>query len=361
MTFAGRSLDIVVLGVSFLGTVALTPVARRLALRLGFVDRPAAHKFHRSPTPYLGGLAVAVVVLGFVAVDLIANPGLRTKILAFGVGGALVAGVGLLDDWRGLGITVRLAVQSIAAAVLWLGGIGLTPTHLRPVNLGLTILVVVLVTNSINLLDNMDGLAAGAVAIAAICCYAMAAWEGQRLIAPIAMAVAGACIGFLCYNFPPARIFLGDAGSLLLGFSLAAILVQINLHSDPLVTRVVARALVIGVPLFDTALVVASRRRAKRPVLRGGTDHLSHRLLRSGLTPRGTAVAIYLLSAASGALGLALVRSASGLATLSILFSLVVGVPILIRVLESPRLSPAKTSQIANTPGQRRDTLRGAG
>jgi len=206
----------------------------------------------------------------------------------------------------------------------------------------------------------MDGLAAGVVMIACVCCYLMATWEGQLIVAPLALTVAGASLGFLRYNFPPARIFLGDAGSLLLGFCLAAILIEVNLPSDPLLTRVLGRAMVIAVPLFDTLLVVVSRRRGGRPVLQGGTDHLSHRLRRSGLTAKGTAVAIYLLTTACGAVGLALVRSASTPYTVVVLISLVLGLPILIRALERPTAAAPKTSQIANTSPSARDTLRGA-
>jgi UDP-GlcNAc:undecaprenyl-phosphate GlcNAc-1-phosphate transferase len=360
MTGAEILRDLLAFCLSFLLVLVLTPIARNLALRVGFVDRPASHKFHSEPTPYLGGLAVAVVVLGSIVVQLLANHSLHLRIAAFGIGAAIVGTIGLLDDWRGLGIAPRVVAQAAAACVLWIGGIRLEPSGFAPVDLAVTVLVVVLVTNSINLLDNMDGVAAGTVAIAALTCYVMATWGGQLLIAPLALTVAGACVGFLRYNFPPASIFLGDAGSLLLGFCLAAILIEVKLPADPLLTRVVASALVIAVPLFDTMLVVVSRRRGGRPVLRGGTDHLSHRLRRSGLTPRGTAVAIYLLSAASGALALALMRSANSFATATILASLIVGLPILIRALERPVPGGAKTSQIANTSPQARDTLRGA-
>ena len=360
MTGAVTARDLLVFGLAFAFTLLLTPAARRIALRIGFVDRPASHKFHSAPTPCLGGLAVALVVLGSLCIQLVIHPNLRDRVLAFGIGAALVGGIGLVDDWRGLGITPRLAAQSAAAIVLWLGGIRLQPSGLEPLDLVVTVLMVLLLTNSINLLDNMDGIAAGTVAIAMLCCYVMATWQGQLVIAPLSLTVAGTCLGFLRYNFPPARIFLGDAGSLLLGFCLAAILIEVSIPQDPLVTRMVAGALIVAVPLFDTTLVVVSRWRGGRPVLRGATDHLSHRLRRSGLTPRGTAIAIYLLSGASGALGLVLVRSANGLMATTILASLLVALPILIRALERPAPTGAKTSRIANTSPQARDTLRGA-
>ena len=360
MTGAATVRDLLVFGFSCGCALLLTPLARTIALRTGLVDHPASHKFHTQPTPYLGGLAVSVVVLSSLAVQLAIHPNLRARVLAFGVGAALVGGVGLVDDWRGLGITPRVAAQSAAAILLWLGGIRLQPSGVPPLDLATTVLLVVLLTNSINLLDNMDGVAAGTVAIAMLCCYVVATWEGQLVIAPLSLTVAGACLGFLRYNFPPARIFLGDGGSLLLGFCLAAILIEVNLPDDPLVTRVVAGALIVALPLFDTMLVVVSRRRGGRPVLRGGTDHLSHRLRRAGLTPKGTAVALYLASGLAGALGLVLVRSANGFATAATLASLLVALPILIRALERPSAPSAKTSQIANTSPQARDTLRRA-
>lgn len=361
MTGDPTLLDLAVFLVALFGTLVLTPVARRIALRSGFVDKPASHKFHRQPTPYLGGMAVALVVLASIALQLLTHPALHARILAFGFGAALVGGVGLIDDWRGLGIAPRVVAQAAAAVLLWSGGIRLHTTGFAPIDLSITVAVVVLVTNSINLMDNMDGMAAGTVAIASLCCYVMAKWGGELLIAPLALTVAGACIGFLRYNFPPARIFLGDAGSLLLGFSVAALLIEVGLPSDPLITRVLARGLVIAVPLFDTLLVVLSRRRGGRPVLKGGTDHLSHRLLRSGLTPKGTAVVIYLISVMCGLVGLALVRTASRPAAIFTLAAVVLGTPLLIRALEEMVGTGPKTSRIANTSPQARDTLRGAG
>jgi len=351
--------DLAVLTGSLSASLILTPVARRIAVRAGLVDRPAPRKFHREPTPYLGGLAVALVVLVSIALETAAHPNLRGRILAFGAGATLVGATGLIDDWRSLGVRPRVAVQAAAAMLLWLAGIRLTPSGFAPIDLAVTIFVVVLVTNSVNLLDNMDGLAAGTVAIAAICYFFMAERQGQELIAPLALSVAGACIGFLRYNFPPARIFLGDAGSLLLGFCAATLLIEVNLPSHPLPTRVAAQALVLAVPLFDTILVVVSRRRGGRPVLQGGTDHLSHRLTRLGLTPRGTAVAIYVAGAACGGLALALLRPKGSLPSIAVLVALAGAVPILIGALERDPTHPSETSRIANTPSRARDTLRG--
>ena len=136
-------------------------------------------------------------------------------------------------------------------------------------------------------------------------------------------------------------------------------MIEVNLPSHPLPTRVAAQALVLAVPLFDTILVMVSRRRGGRPVLQGGTDHLSHRLTRLGLTPRGTAVAIYVAGAACGGLALALLRPKGSLPSIAVLVALAGAVPILIGALERDPTHPSETSRIANTPSRARDTLRG--
>jgi UDP-GlcNAc:undecaprenyl-phosphate GlcNAc-1-phosphate transferase len=189
-----------------------------------------------------------------------------------------VGAVGLIDDWKVLGAAPRLAVQAGGGALLWFTGVRLTPTGVPVIDLAVTVFVVLAVTNAFNLLDNMDGLAAGTAAIAAIFFFIAAAVEGQYLVGAMALAVAGGCLGFLPYNFHPARIFLGDAGSMFLGFLLSVLFIKIGLVGYPLVTRAAIPALIVGVALFDTTLVIWSRWRGGRRIFQGGTDHTSHRL-----------------------------------------------------------------------------------
>jgi UDP-GlcNAc:undecaprenyl-phosphate GlcNAc-1-phosphate transferase len=169
-------------------------------------------------------------------------------------------------------------VQAGAGALLWFSGIRLTPTGVPAFDFAATVFVVLVLTNAFNLLDNMDGLAAGTAAIAASFFFVATIAEGQHLVGAMALAVAGGCLGFLPYNFHPARIFLGDTGSMFLGFLLSVLFIKIGLVGYPLVTRAAIPVLIVGVALFDTSLVIWSRWRGGRPVFQGGTDHTSHRL-----------------------------------------------------------------------------------
>jgi UDP-GlcNAc:undecaprenyl-phosphate/decaprenyl-phosphate GlcNAc-1-phosphate transferase len=283
---------LVLLALAAGGVAVLTPVAIRVATQIGFVDAPAARKFHRRPTPYLGGLAVAGAVLVILGVSIVVRPEVRWELLAIAVGGLAVAVVGLRDDWSPIRPLPRLLVQAAAACVLWVGGIRIGATGIVAADLAITVFAVMAVTNAVNLLDNMDGVSTGAVAVASLFFFGIAVAQGQLLVAPMAAVLAGACLGFLPYNFHPARIFLGDAGALFLGFLLATLAIKLELPGSPTAVRVAVPLLVLGVPLFDMVLVVVSRYRAHRPVFQGATDHSAHRLVSLGLTPRGAFLVI---------------------------------------------------------------------
>jgi UDP-GlcNAc:undecaprenyl-phosphate GlcNAc-1-phosphate transferase len=298
--------DGIVFASAFGATALLTPLARRAAIRFGVVDRPAPHKFHQRATPYLGGLSVAVAVLILIGAEVTGNPTVRTQILAIGLGGLAVSGVGLIDDWRVLSALPRLGVQSGAAVGLWASGVRLAPTGVVPIDLAVTVFTVLAVTNSINLLDNMDGLSAGTTAVIALFFFLVAATQGQELVTAMALALAGGCLGFLPYNFHPARIFLGDAGTLFLGFLLAVLFIKVKLVGYPLATRAAVPLLLVSVPFFDTGLVVVSRWRAGRPIFRGSTDHSSHRLHLMLGSPGAVAMVTYGAAAVTGMVALGL-------------------------------------------------------
>jgi UDP-GlcNAc:undecaprenyl-phosphate GlcNAc-1-phosphate transferase len=291
------------------GAALLTPLLARAAVRLGLVDRPAPHKFHDAATPYLGGLSVAVPVLFVLLSALLMERSVFAQLATICLGAIGVASVGLVDDWRTIGPWPRLAVQAVAAVGLWTSGIQVNATGITLLDLPLTVLAVLTVTNAVNILDNMDGLAAGVVGIGSAFLFVAAFWQGQHLVSLMAIALAGASVGFLHYNFSPARIFLGDAGTLFMGFLLSATLLKLNLAGYPLVTRSLVPVLLVAVPLFDMVLVVGSRWRAGRPVFRGGIDHSSHRLVALGASPRATALYTYAGATAACATALALLRT----------------------------------------------------
>jgi UDP-GlcNAc:undecaprenyl-phosphate GlcNAc-1-phosphate transferase len=285
-------------GIALASSLALTPVAARLAHRTGVIDQPKENRFHSRATPYLGGLAIA----GGLVVAAAATAGSRLQLIVVVLGAVALAGVGLVDDLRGVGPVVKVACETAAGLALWGVGIRAGVTHVPVLDLLITVCWVVAVTNAVNLLDNMDGVTAGVTAIAATGLFAIAASQGDFLVASLALVTAGVSLGFLRYNFPPASIFMGDAGSLLLGFLLASLGLKLDLVGTDDLARSVIPVLAIGVPLFDMALVIISRLRAGTPIHLGGTDHTAHRLAARGLSGRRVAVAAY---AAQGATSLA--------------------------------------------------------
>ena len=301
----------VVYGAAFLlplaATLVATPLAAGLARRWGVLDRPGPRKRHLEATPYLGGVAL---VVGFVVAGLIlGETGRQAAVIASC--GVVVFLVGLVDDVRGLGAGLRAGVEAALAVGLWLAHVRAGFFDVTAIDLTLTIVWVVVITNAVNLVDNMDGLASGVTAIAGLAYFAIASAQGDYLVASLAAALAGTSVGFLRHNFPPARIFLGDAGSLLLGFLLAVLALMLDLEVSSDAIRIGVPALILGVPVFDTALVVVSRVRGGRPVLVGGTDHSSHRLAGFGLSPRGVAAVTYGGQLACSTIAIALARSSA--------------------------------------------------
>ncbi|MGH9283363.1 MAG: MraY family glycosyltransferase, partial [Acidimicrobiales bacterium] len=290
--------------VAFAGAAALVlslllvPVARRSALRFGVTDRPGRGKVHKMPTPCLGGVAVAVAVSGAALVG--GWRGEATSVLGAAL---LVACVGLADDVRTAKPSVRLAVEAVAAVVAFLAGARVQLLG-GPVDLVLTVVWLVVLTNAYNLLDNMDACASSIVAVSAGALLASAVLGDQVLVGTLAAAVAGAAAGFLAYNWHPARIFLGDAGSLFLGFLVSAIALKLRFPTGH-GPGVVAVGLVAAPALFDTTLVVISRVRAGLPIYIGGTDHTSHRLAGLGIATRVVALLLASVTALSGSLGVA--------------------------------------------------------
>ncbi len=288
---------------AFVLAVVGTPAMRRTALRLGVVDQPAKRKLHTAPVPLLGGVAIYGAVIG----SLLLYPERREVVQLAGIviGASWVSFWGLWDDRRGLPPSAKLAAQMVGAAILVAAGVRVALPVPEWADIGITVLWVVGVTNAFNLLDNMDGLSSGIGAVAAAYFLLMAAMNGQFLVGGLAAAVLGACIGFLLYNFNPARIFMGDSGSLFLGFVMAALAIKLRFPANVVWVTWMVPILVLGIPLFDTTLVIISRlRRGKNPFTTPGKDHVSHRLVELGWTRREAALLHYLAGCALGVLAI---------------------------------------------------------
>jgi UDP-GlcNAc:undecaprenyl-phosphate GlcNAc-1-phosphate transferase len=323
-----------VLVVAFGLSAALVPVAGSLARRYGVIDDPGPRKIHGRPTPRLGGVAVfaaftAVVLIGYFEVPILSRlPWVEThlagpvamlqeayrvqgKLMALVLGAAIAFGVGLLDDLLGgrFRVGVKLAGQILAALVLVVGGIRTDFLVYEPLNVAFTFVWVVGVTNAFNLLDNMDGLSAGVAFVASLVLLANAWLLGEFFISLVLVAFMGSLLGFLVYNWHPASIFLGDCGSLFIGFVLASltILQRFVSHASSTYFPVLMPVLVLALPILDTATVVFIRLREGRPIYVGDSRHLSHRLVSLGMTPPLAVLTIYLmtLGIGLGAVGLA--------------------------------------------------------
>jgi UDP-GlcNAc:undecaprenyl-phosphate GlcNAc-1-phosphate transferase len=289
----------------FATTLLLTPLVARAARRLGFMAHPMEGRFHSTATPYLGGLAMAGGLV--VVAQLVTGPAGQMAVVL--LGGLVMVCLGFLDDWRRVGPVVKVTVEASVGVACWIAGIRAGVFGIEALDLLLTVAWFVVVTNALNLLDNMDGVAAGVVAIASIGLFAIAAGQGEFLVGSLAIALTGTSLAFLRYNFPPARIFMGDAGSLPIGFLLAALCAKLDLVGPNNVVRAVIPILILAVPLFDMTLVVISRLRERVPVYQGGIDHSAHRLTARGYSGRAVALAAYAAQAACSSLALWLARS----------------------------------------------------
>ena len=300
------------LGVS----LALTPWMARTARRMGIVDRPdGGLKTQADPVPYLGGLAVFVSFLvGFAPFY-----ELDRQVLAILLGGTLVALLGLLDDLGDLKPGTKLLGQTLAILIVMKAGIAIKIVFLPSwIALPLSFLWLLGMTNAFNIIDIMDGLSSGVGAIACFFLFIVAHMGGQTGPASVAAALMGALAGFLIFNFRPARIYLGDAGSLFIGFMLGALgMVGVYARTNPV--AILAPVLILGVPIFDTLFVAAVRWMRGQNPLKGSPDHFALRLRKWRLTVAQTVVLSYAASVFLGICAMAMVFGSEKLA-LAVLF-----------------------------------------
>jgi UDP-GlcNAc:undecaprenyl-phosphate/decaprenyl-phosphate GlcNAc-1-phosphate transferase len=316
--------ELIALAVAFVSAIAslvLTPAIRAASIKIGFIDKPGERKIHSRDIAYGGGIAVAaamalVMLVGLPVVKSYYSFPVKTEdlsmpvllVLCLGSLGALV--LGLIDDKYKLSPRTKLAAQFVLAIAAVACGVRITAligdTWLMK---AVSVLWIVLITNSFNLLDNMDGLCAGTVAIAASVLSMVAIQSGQWTYALALAALAGACMGFLRYNRAPASIFLGDAGSLFVGYLMACFTVLVTYFQYNRSSRegselshlaVGIPVLILAIPLYDTLSVIVIRIREGRPIMRGDTSHFSHRLVDLGMSRRQAVTTIHLACIAIG-------------------------------------------------------------
>jgi len=287
---------------------ALTPLMRRIAIATDVIDRPnSSHKSYKQPVPYLGGVAIIIgVITTSYSTSLVSNFTANTFWLATTVlGPALVLGlIGLWDDLNNLKPLPRFIAQSIAgvftAGILIITDNVGNPTGSAIFDSIITVIWVVGICNSINFFDNLDGGAAGTVAISSIALAFLSLNGDQYLIAALATVTAGATLGFLVWNKSPAKIYMGDAGALFLGILLATLTIRLHPQSDTQIGSYFTPIFLLAIPILDTSVAVISRISRHISPFQGGQDHLSHRLVRAGFSRKQAAATLWGLSGLFG-------------------------------------------------------------
>jgi len=312
---------------SLLLSLILVPIAKKFAIRWNIHDQPGERKIHHTPKPYLGGVAIflsfIIVLLGNLVLFLILKdqasiqsnfPFLVAqysllikvwpKLAAILIGASIIVVVGVIDDINSTLISpkLKLLLQAIAAIIVVYFGVRISFFPLDWMDWVISIMWIVLITNSFNLLDNMDGLSSGVAIISALIFLLLSAYQGQFFIALILCIYIGSILGLLKYNYYPSTIFMGDAGSLFLGYILGTLTISasyVTPESTSLLPALMP-VIILSIPLFDTISVIIIRIRENRPIYVGDKRHLSHRLVDMGFSPRSAVNTIYLLTFAIG-------------------------------------------------------------
>lgn len=294
--------------IAFAISLAATPFVITLAHKIGAVDVPdSQRRVHKKPIPRLGGLAIfygfLVALLCFARID--------QQLRGILIGALIIVGIGIIDDVKQLRALIKLAAQILAAVIVVFHNVRITAIsvpsfisesgilHLGVFSIPITIAWIVIVTNAVNLIDGLDGLAVGISSIASFSLFFIAILGGEQNVAIISAALAGGCLGFLPYNFNPAKIFMGDTGSQFLGFMLSAICIQ-GLFKGYVIISFIIPLLILGLPLFDTMFAILRRAWNHKPIMGADRGHLHHRLLDSGFSQKQTVAILYVIASILG-------------------------------------------------------------
>jgi len=294
--------------VAFLASFASTPFARELAHKIGAIDVPKdARRMHKTPIPRLGGIAI---FFGFI-ISVVCFVVLTPHIIGIIAGSFLIVIMGALDDRKPIKALIKLLIQIVAALMVALSGVRIeiltnpilfsSSDYLFLGNLSIpvTVIWIVAITNAVNLIDGLDGLAAGVASISSVCLLVIALMVSESNIAILTACIAGACFGFLPYNFNPASIFMGDSGSNFLGFLLACISIE-GLFKGYAVISFAVPLLLLALPIFDTSVAILRRIKNKKPVMQPDRGHLHHKLVDMGFSQKQAVLILYIISAILG-------------------------------------------------------------
>ncbi len=308
-------------------SLIFTPIVRLIAIKMGLISHPRPDRWHKYPTALLGGTGIYLAAV-FSALLL----GLAGKnALGLFLGATFLFIVGLLDDLLHLTPYIKLFTQIIAGSIAVLFGLIIGLPFNIFLAIPLTLLWLIGITNAFNLLDNIDGLAAGIAAISSLMLFFSSLTSSNNPLGIFGLILAGAALGFLPYNFNPAKIFMGDSGSMFLGYSLAVISITgATQHISKLLITMIIPVLILSVPIFDTIFVMIARKLQGKRIFEGGKDHTSHRLITLGLSPRKTVLLLYVISIAFGSIAFLYLHISlfviSAIAFLAIVILLIFGI-----------------------------------
>ena len=287
-------------------TIAATPYTKKLAEKLGAVDMPRKRGMHKNPIPRLGGTAMVLGFLFATGIAAVFLEELRTaQFLGFVVGAIIIAAAGFCDDMKSINPPVKLAFEIAAALVVAFSGTRVDffkvpmPAIFDTISIPFTIVWIVGVTNAVNLIDGLDGLAAGVSTIGAVCLTILCIMTGSGMAVVFAASLAGCCLGFLPRNFNPAEVIMGDTGALFLGYVLAVSSI-IGVFKAYALLSIVIACFALALPIFDTLYAMLRRFMEKRPIMGADRGHLHHRLIDAGYSHKQAVILLYVLSAVAG-------------------------------------------------------------
>lgn len=319
---------IVVFFIAAIVSLVTTPLIKKLALKIKAIDIPKdERRVHKKPIPLLGGLAIYIA---FLAGLMFKGGNVTSNDIGIILGGAVIALGGFIDDLKDIKPAYKISIQLTAACILIISGVGINKItnpfsssipwfDIGIFSIPLTIIWVVGVTNAFNLIDGLDGLAAGIGFIASITLFIICILNGRYEAAILTAVLSGALIGFLPYNFYPAKIFLGDTGSQLVGFLLAAISIEGTIKSAAAFALAVP-ILAFGLPIYDTLFAIVRRKVNGKPIMQGDKGHLHHRLLDMGLTQKQAVIIMYLISMILGGMSIIAMKLSSQRAYFLVVF-----------------------------------------
>lgn len=317
--------------VAFAISLAATPLVKNLAYKIGAIDIPNdERRVHKKPIPRLGGLAIFYGFL--ISLLCFANP-IDTQTRGLIIGSLIIVGVSIIDDVKQLRALIKLGAQILAAGVaVWhdirIDAISVPSFIVESGYLDLgfwsipvSMVWIIAVTNAVNLIDGLDGLAVGVSSIASFSLFFIAILGGEESVAIIAAALAGGCLGFLPYNFNPAKIFMGDTGSQFLGYMLSVICIQ-GLFKGYAIISFIVPFLIMGLPLFDTVFAIVRRAWNHKPIMEADRGHLHHRLLDSGFSQKQTVAILYVITTILGLSAVLILEKGAYVAVLLLLVAL---------------------------------------